>query len=284
MAPRRRLVLAVGAALLVLAAVVAVLLVRDPAGAPGEGPGGGSGDAAVDQARPGPVLLVPGYGGGTAGLQVLAAALVAQGREAVVVPAVDGGTGDLADQAEQLDAAARAALDAGAPSVDVVGYSAGGVVARVWLASGSLPGRGGPVRRVVTLGTPHQGTDLAALAGQLAPAQCPLACRQLAPGSDLLVGLPAVPGQDRGTRWTTLWSAADEVSTPPATSSALPGALSLPLQAVCPGATTSHGQLPTDPLVVGLLERLLGAGPPDAAPGPAECAALTARGEQLLSS
>jgi len=277
-APRRRLVLAAGAALLVLAAVVAVLLARDPAGAPGQGSGG---PARVDQSRPGPVLLVPGYGGGTAGLQVLAAALLAQGREAVVVPAVDGGTGDLADQAEQLEAAARAALAGGAPSVDVVGYSAGGVVARVWLAGA---GDGEPVRRVVTLGTPHQGTDLAALAGQLAPAQCPLACRQLAPSSDLLTGLPAVPGGSTGTRWTTLWSTADEVSTPPATSSALPGALSLPLQAVCPGATTSHDRLPTDPLVVGLLERLLDAEPLTAAPDPAECAALTARGAELLSS
>ena len=276
MAPRRRLVLAVGAALLVLAAVLAVLLSRDPDGARSAG-----GPPVVDQARPGPVLLVPGYGGGTAGLEVLAAALTALGREAVVVPAVGGGTGDLADQADQLDAAARAALDGGAPSVDVVGYSAGGVVARVWLAG---VGEGRPVRRAVTLGTPHQGTDLAALAGSLAPDQCPLACRQLAPGSDLLTGLPAVPGQDGGTRWTTLWSTADEVSTPPATSSALPGALSLSLQAVCPAATTSHGQLPTDPLVVGLLERLLGPEPPTATPPAAECAALTARGSELLSS
>ena len=282
MAPRRRLVLAAGALVLVLVAVLALVLGRDPGGSDrAAGPDGAAGGGPVAQDVPGTVLLVPGYGGGTAGLEVLAGALRGLGRDAVVVPAVDGGTGDLAGQAEQVDAAARAALAGGAASVDVVGYSAGGVVARLWLSG---PGEGEPVRRAVTLGTPHRGTDLAALAGELAPEQCPLACQQLAPGSDLLTGLPATPGEDAGTRWTTVWSAADEVSTPPATASALPGAVSVPLQAVCADATTSHGELPVDPLVVAVVERALGPVPPTAAPAASECAALRARGAQLLGS
>jgi len=88
--------------------------------------------AAVPQDRPGPVLLVPGYGGSTTSLQVLAGRLRAAGRDASVVTLPGEGTGDLVAQARVLDAAARAAVAAGAPSVDVVGYSAGGVVVRLW--------------------------------------------------------------------------------------------------------------------------------------------------------
>ena len=46
-------------------------------------------------------------------------------------------------------------------------------------------------RRIVTLGAPHHGTDLAALAGSLLPGQCPTACAELAPNSDLLTRLNA---------------------------------------------------------------------------------------------
>ena len=56
----------------------------------------------VSQATPGPVLLVPGYGGGTAGLEVLAKALRAAGRDAVVVHLSGDGLGDLDAQARVL--------------------------------------------------------------------------------------------------------------------------------------------------------------------------------------
>ena len=72
-------------------------------------------------------------------------------------------TGDLDAQAEVLGAAARTALArAHATSVDVIGYSAGGVVARLWVRD-----HGGKslARRVITLGSPHHGTDVASLAG-----------------------------------------------------------------------------------------------------------------------
>ncbi len=81
----------------------------------------------------GPVLLVPGYGGATAALDVLADALRQSGRDATVVALAGDGTGDLREQAEVLDDAVQRALErTGAASVDLVGYSAGGVTARLW--------------------------------------------------------------------------------------------------------------------------------------------------------
>ena len=82
----------------------------------------GSSGSRPDQARPGPVLLVPGYGGSQVALSQLAGRLQAAGRTARVLTLPDGGTGDLLIQVETLDTAVRAALDGGAPSVDVVGY------------------------------------------------------------------------------------------------------------------------------------------------------------------
>ena len=80
------------------------------------------------------------------------------------------GTGDLVEAADALDAAATAALErTGEPAVDIVGYSAGGVVARLWIADGGA----GSVRRVVTLGSPHHGTELAGLAGVPGPRAVP---------------------------------------------------------------------------------------------------------------
>ena len=55
------------------------------------------------QDDPGPVLLVSGYGGSTRALGPLRDALVAAGRDVVVVPAVGGGTGDIDAQAAALD-------------------------------------------------------------------------------------------------------------------------------------------------------------------------------------
>jgi pimeloyl-ACP methyl ester carboxylesterase len=212
----------------------------------------------VPQDRPGPVLLVPGYGGGTTALDRLAASLRAAGRTAIVVPLPGGGTGDLRVQARALDVAARGALARGAPSVDVVGYSAGGVVVRLWIRD---DGGAAVTRRVVTLGSPHHGTDVAALAVAVVGSACPTACRQLAPGSPLLVRLNAGDETPAGPLWESIWTTGDELVTP-ADSARLTGALDVPVQEVCPGRQVGHGQLPTDPAVQQLVLAALGTAPP----------------------
>lgn len=224
--------------------------------------------ARAEPGRPGPVVLVPGYGGDRTSLLALAGRLEASGRPTRVVSLSDGGTGDLTAQAATIDDTVRDLLRHGAASVDLVGYSAGGVASWIYLRDG----RTAPaVRRVVTLGSPLQGAELAAAGGALVPGACPRACQQLAPGSSLLAGLAAGPRP--GIPWLSVWSANDETVTPP-TSAALPGITSVRLQSVCGRDRTAHGQLPGSPLVLGLLLRNLGAGPPSAPVGPGDCRAL----------
>jgi triacylglycerol lipase len=182
------------------------------------------------------------------------------------------GTGDLTMQADVLDEAVQAALRGGAPSVDLVGYSAGGVVARLWVADRDGARK---ARRVITLGSPHHGARLAGLGAVFAPESCPPACRQLAPGSPLLARLDATAASDR-PGWLSVWTVQDEVVTPPE-SAQLPGAINVAVQAVCPGTEVSHAGLPTNPLVTAVILRALSPAPL-APPGPADCRLLRGGG------
>jgi len=246
--PRRRFLLAIAVAVLLAVGGTAagVLLSRDAPVHP------------VAQDELGTVLLVPGYGGNTSSLKVLAATLEREGRTARIVPAPGDGRGDLRRHAVRLGRMARGAVAAGAPSVDVVGFSAGGVVARLWvdeLDGGSL------ARRVVTLGSPHHGTDLAGVARGLSLNACPEACRQLAPGSDLLRGLNARDETPDGPLWVALWTTDDQTVVPP-TSGSLEGALDFSVQSVCPALHVAHTDLPRTPAVMAMVVAELGTDEP----------------------
>jgi triacylglycerol esterase/lipase EstA (alpha/beta hydrolase family) len=259
---RRRLVLAV--LVFVVAAVAALttvfVLSRTPHSVASPAP----------QETPGPVLLVPGYGGGPGSLRALADRLTAAGRDATVVAMPDNGRGDFHDSAAVLDEAVTAALDrTGARTVDVVGYSAGGLVARVWAADGGAD----RARRVLTLGSPHHGTRLADLAGDVAPDQCPTACQQMTGESDLLARLNARDETPAGPTWVSIWTTQDQTVTPP-DSARLEGAVNLTVQSVCPDAQVSHGQLPNTSLVQQMVLAELAAGAPVEL-GPADCARLS---------
>ena len=202
--------------------------------------------AVPDQSVPGTVLLVPGYGGNGNSLQQLANVITATGRTAVIVTLPDGGTGDIRRQADAVEAAARDALKT-APSVDLIGYSAGGVVARVWVAEHDGKHK---ARRVVTLGSPQHGAKIAAAGAAALPGACPVACQQLAPGSALLDDLSdTVP---RPPEWLSVWTENDETVTPP-DSARLDGATNVDIQQECPGRVVSHGELPSDDYVTNLV-------------------------------
>jgi triacylglycerol lipase len=253
---RRRLVLGLIGLLLATAVTVAGIVVF-----------GGRGNHASGrppQGRLGPILLIPGYGGSTAAVDALAGRLRAAGRDARVVPLPGGGSGDLDEQANVLGAAVtQAIVSTGAPSVDLVGYSAGGVVARLWVREhGGAPF----TRRVLTLGSPHHGTGLADLAGALIPNECPLACQQLTTNSPLLSRLNSGDETPDGPQWISVWTTKDQIVRPP-DSARLDGALNFTVQSVCPNSTVQHGQLPSDPAVQRIVVAELSASPPNAPSG-----------------
>jgi pimeloyl-ACP methyl ester carboxylesterase len=224
----------------------------------------GGGRPVPPQDRPGVVLLVPGYGGGTGGIDVLGERIRATGRTAVVVSLPGDGTGDVGEQAMVLDGYVEDALRGGATSVDIVGYSAGGVVARLWVQEHDGVHK---ARRVVTLGSPHHGAGIAAVGAAALPGACPVACQQLAPGSRLLAGLTSpvpVPPE-----WLSVWTVQDQTVTPP-DSARLDGAVNVALQSVCPNMRVDHSGLPTDGFVTRLVLNAIGPGP-IAPPGPADC-------------
>lgn len=257
---RRRLVLGVVLLTVIAAASVVgvALLRRDPPVRP------------VEQDRSGPVLLVPGYGGSTEALKVLGSALEADGRDVRIVETAGSGTGDLRERAAELDRAVEAALEeTGSPSVDIVGYSAGGLVLRLYVAD---LGGGSTVRRAITLASPHHGTDLASLSGTLGASACPKACEQLDPDSALLRRLNARDESPAGPVWVALWTENDQTVVPP-TSGELEGALGYSVQSVCPGLVVAHPDVPRTPAVIEMVKVALADQRP-VQPGSSVCAAV----------
>lgn len=246
---RRRLVLAVTALVLagLVAGVVSLALNTDDPTRP------------VSQATPGPVVLVPGYGGSVSGVTALAQYLQRHGKNATVFPLPGDGRGDLDDQAGALDDTVRKVREqAGADSVDVIGYSAGGVVARLWVRD---HGGASQARRLITLGSPHHGTDIATLAGSALPSACPQACRQLATDSALLAALNSGDETPAGPTFVSIWTERDDVVVPP-DSARLDGATDITVQSVCPSDQVRHTGLPTDPNVAAMVLAELAPGPP----------------------
>ena len=195
-----------------------------------------------------PVLLVPGYGGGTATSRRWRPRCVARARRDDRPPGRRRhGRPQRAGRRAPGTPCRRPS--ARARSVDIVGYSAGGVTARLWLR----PYDGGSVaRRIVTLGSPQHGTDLASLASDLAPDSCPAACRQLATDSDLIRSLNSGDETPAGPAWVSIWTTDDQVSTPPETAS-LDGRARLLGAVGLPGRQVTHGQLPRDPAVIAMV-------------------------------
>ncbi len=206
----------------------------------------------VAQDNLGSVIVLSGYGGNTEVLQPIVDLLEGRGRDVNVFPPVGDNRGDLDEQAQELDDfVEQVREDTGAPSVDLVGFSAGGVVARLWVRD---YGGDEVTRRVVTIGSPHHGTGVSSLATEAGG--CPEACEQLRPDSDLLRRLNAGDETPEGPQWITFRTENDQTVTP-STSADLEGALSIRVQEYCPQATTSHGQLPSSPVVLSALPLVL---------------------------
>ncbi len=147
---------------------------------------------------PRPVIVIHGYAMNRANFVPLAARLARAGLGPIV--GFEYWTlGRIAAAARQLGWFVDQVRDAtGANEVDIIGHSMGGVVARYHVAFG---GGDGVVRTLVTLGSPHAGTDVSAI-GIGHPT------RELVLGSKLVKRLAAAPPPER-TRLVTIFSRAD---------------------------------------------------------------------------
>jgi triacylglycerol lipase len=263
LSPRRRLLVVV-IALATAAAALAVAL-----RAAGPFADEGTGTAAV----PTPVVLVPGYGGTAASLMVLQRRLRGPLRPVVVASLPDRGTGEID---ASIRALGRAVDRTGAAMVDLVGYSAGGIVVRGWLRQ---PGNAARARNVVLLGSPNHGAELAGLASSVDVSLCADTCADLVPGSGFLTRLNAGDETPSGPRYVSVWTQRDQTVTPP-DSAMLQGAVNVRVQDVCADAGFGHRGLVNDPLALGLVVRAVEGALPSA-PGPGDCATLRALGARV---
>ena len=147
---------------------------------------------------PRPIILVHGYAMNRANFLPLAARLARAGLGPIV--GFEYWTlGKTASAAKKLAALVdEVRARTGAATVDIVGHSMGGVVGRYYV---TLGGGDGVVANLVTLGTPHAGTEASAV-GIGRP------IRELMGNSSLLTRL-ATAKRPEHTRITVIWSRAD---------------------------------------------------------------------------
>ena len=155
---------------------------------------------ATARQRPGPVLLLPGYGGSTTSLERLAARLERR-RDATCASSAPSGTEPATSPGRHARSRPRCAPCW--PPAPVGGRR------RLLRRRRRRPALGGPVRRGRRrrAGSSRSGRRTTGRSGgrwprQLAPDECPTACQQLAPDSDLLRGLArgATPRPALGVR------------------------------------------------------------------------------------
>ena len=159
-----------------------------------------------DDPRP-PVVLLHGYAQHAANFLWLARRLERDGWRHLHPVAHAPVGGDIERSAQRLgEAIDRIRRASGASRVDIVAHSMGGLVARAYIRT-----RGGAsgVGRLITLGTPHQGTD-AFPRLRLDPMVV-----QMRPGSPLLARLAADDPVPQLADCISIYSADDAVVVPP---------------------------------------------------------------------
>lgn len=192
----------------------------------------------------GTVLLIPGHGGDESALNTLSTTLTADGYRVQIVDIGDGSR-DITLYAEKVVALGKTVNG----PVSLVGYSQGGLIARA--AAQLAPELFG---RIATIATPHDGTEIAAVAAALDVA-CDTACEQMVPGSPFLASLTLPIDPDR---WLALYSREDQVVTP-VESAALDGATNVAIDQKC-RVSLDHYKIVTAPEAAAAVSTFLASG------------------------
>ena len=154
-----------------------------------------------------PVIMIHGFGTTRASFAILAWRLRRDGYGPIVAASYSSLGGTLADAIRSFRAAIEEACAGnGAEGVDVVAHSLGGLVVRRALRDD--PALAPRVRKLVTLGTPHGGSKIAALAiNDLG--------RELHPDSDLIHFLGEGDAVPANVEATSIFSTFDALVLPP---------------------------------------------------------------------
>ncbi|QGZ43306.1 alpha/beta hydrolase family protein [Pseudoduganella flava] len=203
------------------------------------------------QPRALPVLLVHGFGANGGFWTPLRALLRREGisHDTVDLEPLGAPIDDYVEHVERAIGRLRAAT--GAPRIVLVGHSMGGLVVRAWLRRHGTAG----VARIVTVGSPHHGTGLAALG-------IGANVRQMRLDSPWLAQLDKDDAPHRALI-TSIWSWHDNIIAPQ-TSSRLDGAKNIAFAGI------GHVALGSDPRVLcRVLDEILTAGALTSAPRPA---------------
>jgi len=174
-----------------------------------------------------PVLLLHGYGANSGFWKPMSQQLSAAGITHAAID-LEPLLGSIDDYAELIQTAAQElCVSHGAQTIVIVGHSMGGLAARAWLR------RYGDERLagLITLGTPHFGSTLAAYAmGENARQMLPAVGKEASAG-DWLTSLANSESADLRARMRSIYSRHDNIVAPQQ-SALLPGASNMPLDLV----------------------------------------------------
>jgi triacylglycerol esterase/lipase EstA (alpha/beta hydrolase family) len=247
-------------------AVIGVALgmaVAPPAGAAATGPAASAArsTSASAQGTADPVVIVNGTLSPEFVTEPLAARLRADGYTVRIFVLTDLGTGDIRDTARDLATFVDGVrAETGAARVDLIGHSQGGLVERQFVKT---EGGAAEVDSLVMLGSPNHGTTAASLAEMFGGGDCLgfVACQQMATDSPYVQELNAGDDTIGNVRYTSIYTAYDELATPYSTSRLDDGATNVLVQAQCPFRFVGHLGLILDGAVYDGIRDALRGGP-----------------------
>jgi triacylglycerol lipase len=202
---------------------------------------------------PVPVLIVNGYNGTDSGTAGMAAYLDDHVEDVYRmnlnyggVPGVNGGASNVESAQSIATRVDQIRAETGAPKVDIVGYSQGGLAARYYINN---LGGVDEVRLYVSLGTAHTGTTAAGWWCMAQPG-----CYEMRPGSPFINELNAGDPTPGSVIYVVFWSQTGDENTP------LPGALvhrSVQSYPGCSAYNLPHAQELNDPVMQQMVRQTL---------------------------
>ncbi|MET8321334.1 alpha/beta fold hydrolase [Micromonospora sp. NPDC005189] len=187
-----------------------------------------------------PVIVVGGLSGVAVAYEPIAARLRGNGYRTFIYQLPGLGLGDIPTSARAFATYVnQVRASTGAATVDLVGHSEGGLVARYYL---KRLGGTATVGRYVSLGSPQYGTYVANIVAFLGLGSCAgiVACQQMTIGSAFLADLNDGDDTPGAVRYTTIRTLQDELVRPTGNAAVNDGATNVLIQAYCPLRVVGH--------------------------------------------